>query len=54
MLKLKLPKIRIGVSVDEPTLLKFREICNKNGLELSPVINELMKMFIEMEDKLNE
>lgn len=53
LIKLRLPKVRIGVSVEEPTLLKFRQICKKQGLELSPVINELMKYFISLEEKLD-
>lgn len=45
-------KKRIGVTVDDDALKKFREILKKLQLDISPVINEMIKDFNSKEEEL--
>lgn len=40
-------KIRIGVSIEETTLNRFRRSMNEHGLSLSPVIEALVELYLD-------
>lgn len=40
-------KIRIGVSIDEGILNRFRKSMNDNSLSLSPVIEALVELYLD-------
>jgi antitoxin component of RelBE/YafQ-DinJ toxin-antitoxin module len=51
IMRVKMPKVPLNITVDKDILEKFKELCENNDIKISTKINTLMKEWINNNKK---